>query len=518
MTHKFTKSLIAHQQLNNILGCSLSSQDFKNCCQKLKHQSPPIGKIWQANEAGNGLYIIIAGKVRLLSHTDQLVATIKSGSTFGELTVLPQLGLLPYVVRASINVQLLFLPAEALLPLMEKYRDIRAHLEKQARSHNSQLIQLTSNADGVGRSEKQLKGEKERDFRLKPSPFTPDTLDPSIKLKQDKKISNAYFPSPAQRVGHLWQRMVRRYPFLSQQSTSDCGAACLAMVSLYWGRRFSINRLRVLANVDRNGASLRGLAAAAESVGFATRPVKANFKQLAQQTLPAIVHWEGKHYIVVYKMTRTQVIVADPAIGQRTISHREFNHHWTGYALLCHPTVLLQGTQESINSFWQFLELIKPHSLVLIEIFIASLFIQIFGLVTPLFTQLLFDRVVVQGSVLTLTTVGLGLLLFGLFRVAITCLRQYLLDHTAQKVDLALMVGFIRHTFHLPPKLFRVSSCGRYSRARSRKPKNPAFPDWRGTVHTPRSSDCFYLYQLNVLVQLENCRFWHFRSYLYSDC
>lgn len=97
---------------------------------------------------------------------------------------------------------------------------------------------------------------------------------------------------------------------------------------------------------------------------------------------------------------------------------------------------------------------------MLLEVFIASVFIQIFGLITPLFTQLILDRVVVQRSELTLTTVGLGLVIFSLFRVAITGLRQYLLDQTANRVDVALIVGFIRHTFRLPLSFFESRYVG----------------------------------------------------------
>ena len=144
----------------------------------------------------------------------------------------------------------------------------------------------------------------------------------------------------------------------------------------------------------------------------------------------------------------------DPAIGQQTLSHREFQAGWTGYALLLKSTAQLKETKEDTTNFWQFFELAKPHSMVLLEVFVASLLIQVFGLITPLFTQLLLDRVVVQGSTITLTAVGLGLLIFNLFRVAMTGLRQYLLDHTANKVDLTLIVGFIRHTFRLPLSFF----------------------------------------------------------------
>lgn len=108
------------------------------------------------------------------------------------------------------------------------------------------------------------------------------------------------------RLGHWWGHLSKRYPFYQQQSGSDCGAACLVMISCFWGKRLSVNHLRELANVTRDGSSLRGLTAAAESVGFTTRAVKASLDKLAQQPLPAIAHWEGNHYIVIYEITKNK--------------------------------------------------------------------------------------------------------------------------------------------------------------------------------------------------------------------
>ncbi|MGA7936269.1 MAG: peptidase domain-containing ABC transporter, partial [Kovacikia sp.] len=339
-------------------------------------------------------------------------------------------------------------------------------LHQQAVRHNWLLL-----ANGVeeqkqeqqkqvrSRAETQGWGNREN-FRstLSHSPVPDLTRDAPV--SQRHKISRAYFPSPAVQVGHWWQRISHRYPFYAQQSASDCGAACLVMVSRYWGKNFSLNRLRDIANVTSNGSSLQGLTAAAESVGFFTRPVKASLDKLAEQKLPAIAHWEGKHFVVVYEISRDRVVICDPAIGQRNLKPAEFKANWTGYALLLQPTVLFKEAQASSQPFWQFLELAKPHWLVLTEVLMASLLIQIFGLITPLFTQLLLDRVVVQRSELTLNAVGFGLLLFGLFRVAMTGLRQYLLDHTANRVDLALIVGFIKHTFRLPLGFFESRFVG----------------------------------------------------------
>ncbi|MCJ8281825.1 MAG: cysteine peptidase family C39 domain-containing protein, partial [Rivularia sp. ALOHA_DT_140] len=377
--------------------------------------------------------------MRLLDNTGELIATMEAGKVFGEFTLFPEANFQPYGARASVNLQLCFVPGEVLQPLMNKHPQIREYLWNEAQSRNQLLVKEDISKDRSGNG-------NDKDIHEDILTTTRSTESNYSRSKSQKKTFLAQFPNPTQKVGHLWQRFTRRYPYFAQQSASDCGAACLVMVSRYWGKRFSVNRLRDMSNVDRNGASLRGLTAAAENIGFNTRPVKASLDQLAKQKLPCIVHWEGKHYIVVYKITKKHVIVADPAIGQLTLSYEQFKQDWTGYALLLEPTAFLKDTKESTTPFWQFFELMKPHGLIMLEVFVASLFIQIFGLITPLFTQLILDRVVVQRSELTLTAVGLGLLIFNFFRVAMTGLREYLLDHTAHRLDVALIVGFIRHT------------------------------------------------------------------------
>jgi ATP-binding cassette subfamily B protein len=434
-------SIISHQQLDGILGYSLSEEEFHRCCQQLKILEPKMGMFWQATTAEAGIYAVITGKVRLINEAGDLIATLEAQDSFGESTLFPEAAFTPYSARASQHLKLCYLPSEWLFALIRKYPEIREFLASRAQQRDTMWFKA------------------ERSLST-PEPAKPEISLPAALATSENKIRQAYFPSPSQQANHWWRRVARRYPFFAQQSASDCGAACLVMVARYWGKKFSLNRLRDIANVDRNGASLRGLSAAAESLGFATRPVKANLAQLARQPLPAIAHWQGKHYVVVYQVTRQQVIIADPAIGQKALSYKEFQASWTGYALLLTPTALLREAQESTTALWQFWGLLKPHKLVLLEVFIASVFIQIFGLITPVLTQLLLDRVVVNQSQLTLTTLGIGLLVFSLCRVAMMGLRQYLLDHTANKIDLALIVGFIRHTLRLPMSFFESRYVG----------------------------------------------------------
>jgi len=276
--------------------------------------------------------------------------------------------------------------------------------------------------------------------------------------KPENESLEVEFPQPTRRRIKSW--LWPKYPFIEQQSSSDCGAACLAMISQYWGKRFSLNRLRNLAGVDRVGASLKGLAQAAEALGYHARPVRASLSKVELQENPWIAHWEGVHYVVVWRVKGDRVLICDPAIGKRSLSRQEFKEGWTGYALLLNPTERLDATkneQLSLNRFWSAF---WPYRSVLGQIILASVLLQIFGLVTPLFTQIILDQVVVQKSAATLNVFCIGLLIFSVWRLGLTSVRQYLLDYFSNRMDLTFISGFISHTLMLPLQFFESRQVG----------------------------------------------------------
>ncbi|MBW4669425.1 MAG: peptidase domain-containing ABC transporter [Cyanomargarita calcarea GSE-NOS-MK-12-04C] len=544
------------QKLSKILGQELSEQEIQDYLALAEIVEPSATKqFWSTSEAQEGIYVVLAGKVRLLDREENLITSLSVESSFGEASLFPREDFHPYAARSSTNLKLLYLKQEMLQKLIDLYPTIgecllqraeiwdlvmlyRQNLQLQTQPsdipgilqalsvferHNLGpgeetslpkdskflLLQKGELQDSEGRilapgkiyplqkpgcwqvrqptvayillhanvqiakqNWQQLgefvKPQEQKEQKTQKNKSKPERLSPTSNIipfpqresSPKPKRSQPYFPSPKVRVGQMWVRATKTYPFYAQQSAADCGAACLVMIGRYWGKQFSVNRLREQANVSRSGASLKALAAAAESLGFTTRPIKASLDKLVEQPLPAIAHWEGKHYIVVYKITKKQVIVGDPAIGQRSLTHAQFNQGWTGYTLLVQPTAMLKQAEETETSLWQFFELVRPHSKVLLEVFLASVLIQLFGLITPLFTQLLLDKVIVQGSTITLNAVGFGLLIFGLFRIIVNSVRQYLLDHTANRVSVAMLVGFIRHTFSLPLSFFESRYVG----------------------------------------------------------
>ncbi|WP_239033218.1 cysteine peptidase family C39 domain-containing protein [Leptothermofonsia sichuanensis] len=321
--------------LAEVLGEPFCGSSVPGIWNQIEILRPSAGKIfWHSVDAAPGLYLVLVGKVRLIDRSNNLLQTLEAGKSFGEMTLFADLAGQPWAARASLNSQVGFVPEPVVRSLMRQYPELRDRLRQRAME---QVHMVQNRSEILPEPVAEPMTEPMTDLERSPcSRLAPTTLQPHSR----KSVRKAYFPSPTLRVGHLWQRVTRRYPFFEQQSASDCGAACLVMVGRYWGKRFNLNRLRDIANVDRNGASLRGLAVAAESIGFTTRPVKASLDKLAQQTLPAIVHWEGKHYIVVYEVSRDRVIVGDPAIGQRSLSHRDFKAGWNGYTLLLQPTAL----------------------------------------------------------------------------------------------------------------------------------------------------------------------------------
>ncbi|MEL6579433.1 MAG: ABC transporter transmembrane domain-containing protein [Cyanobacteria bacterium J06621_12] len=271
--------------------------------------------------------------------------------------------------------------------------------------------------------------------------------------QQPQKVD---YPQPIKRRRVLW----RTYPYIEQQSSSDCGAACLAMISRYWGKRVSINYLRKLIGIGRSGSSLKSMAKAAESLGYHARPVRASLSRIVQQQNPWIAHWEGDHYVVVYRLKGDRLLVADPASGIRQIGRTEFLAGWTGYALLLDPTENLYQAPTEKRSLSRFFYLLLPYRSLGVTIILASVLIQILGVISPLFTQIILDRVVVNRSQSTLNVLIIGMLMFGALNIGLSSVRSYLLSYLANRLDLTMIGGFVNHALNLPLKFFESRRVG----------------------------------------------------------
>ena len=131
---------VSLQQLRDTLGYPVSEQEFLSWRSQIKILSPKLGGLWQSTEASSGIYIVLAGKVKLIDSQNKLLATEKALASFGECTLFPQANWIPYSVEVSKNIKLAYLSSGLLLPLIDRHPEIIEHLYNQAQALNSLLL------------------------------------------------------------------------------------------------------------------------------------------------------------------------------------------------------------------------------------------------------------------------------------------------------------------------------------------------------------------------------------------
>ncbi len=206
-------------------------------------------------------------------------------------------------------------------------------------------------------------------------------------LPQNDRIKTIEI-EPENTISDQSPRKLRTYitfPYIKQHDETDCGAACLGMICQYYRQSIGLNRLRDMANVSREGTSLSALAEAAENLGFLTRGVRIGYSEIGERDLPLIAHWEGYHFVVLYRINSKYAWIADPALGRRKISRKEFEDKWSKLALILEYTDKVSRYRGRKSSFRRFFPLARPYLGILTEIMIASLVLNLFGLVPHLF-------------------------------------------------------------------------------------------------------------------------------------
>jgi HlyB family type I secretion system ABC transporter len=253
---------------------------------------------------------------------------------------------------------------------------------------------------------------------------------------------------------------LKRYPSVRQQSSMDCGAACLATICRYYGKRVSLNRMRALARVGTSGASMLHLMHAAREIGFEAVPILSTLEHLKSSHLPALINWKGYHWIVVYAVNETRVTVADPGGGVMRIPVDEFVKSWTRYTLFMRPTPRFAEFEESRPTLAQFWPYLTPHRRTLFELGAASLTIQLLAMLFPLFTKFVIDEVIVPERPRWLAAAVAGLIAAVLLQWAVAWARQRLLIAVSYRVNLKLITDFYRHVLRLPLPFFEHRRVG----------------------------------------------------------
>lgn len=251
----------------------------------------------------------------------------------------------------------------------------------------------------------------------------------------------------------------KKYVWLQQHDLMDCGAACMAMISSFYGKKINLATWRSLVHITKEGASMLSLKQAAERVGFDSIGVMSGYKALAELQVPMIALMQY-HFVVIYKITEDEVVIADPASQLKTIKKDEFLKEFSNNALLLKPNDKLKKFPNSKNTFLKYLELFKGEKIQIMEVLAISILIFILGLSLPLFTQFVFDNVLVTLDEKFLRFVALIFIALGVLSTASEWIRSVLVAKLTSKLDAKFTSLFLNHTLKLPFSYFSVRNVG----------------------------------------------------------
>ncbi len=258
------------------------------------------------------------------------------------------------------------------------------------------------------------------------------------------------------------QSQRRRVPVIQQLNTTECGAACLAMILSYFGRPTRVTECRECLSSGRDGISAQRIVQTARSFGLRTKAYSVqNLADFQHIQLPAIAHWEFNHFVVIEAWRPEQIELVDPALGRRTVSAAEFATAFTGIVLTFEPGVHFNTRSQSPalpwRTYWQQV-LATPG--LLTQIVFVSLILQGVGLVSPFLTQYLVDRIIPAAAITPLTIWGAGIALIVVMHGFTSYIRSLLLIRLQNQLDARLMLNFFEHLLSLPFKFFQVRNSG----------------------------------------------------------
>ncbi|HXH88518.1 MAG TPA: peptidase domain-containing ABC transporter [Gaiellaceae bacterium] len=420
----------------------LSNEALGLLVSQLERVDVPAGEvIVREGDPPGPMYVIEQGRVRAFktaAGVEIQVGFLRTGDFFGERSLFrnePRAA----SVQAVSDCSLLVFPSELFRRLVEEHPDFRLRLEQRIEQYDYRRV-----------------ANVPLDFaeELLPADATVQQVAPE-EVELEPELDDLDEPDAQER-----QKPIRRFPHVFQLDEMDCGAACLAMICRHFGRSVAVSHIRQAVHTAIDGTTLAGITRGAEELGLSARSVRASKSRLDDLPLPAVAHWEGNHWVVVYRVDDKHVRVADPARGLRRIPRQEFLERWSGYTSVVGYTERLNEVPEARTSLAWVKPFLRPHlRLVLLAVGLAIIAAAL-ELVLPILTQVVVDRVLPNGD--------LGLLWILIAAIAgvlvaitgATVIQSYLLSKVAVRFDVSTLDFLTGRLLDLPMSYFATRRTG----------------------------------------------------------
>ncbi len=249
-------------------------------------------------------------------------------------------------------------------------------------------------------------------------------------------------------------------PTSSATPLPDTGLLCLVMLARFHGIATEPDQLAHEFADGSNAFTKTEILLAAKKLSLKAKAVSSSLPRLTHIPLPCMVQMKEGNYVILARVDDNQVLIQDPLVGRpQVLSPDEFSARWNSQLILFTSRASLAGELRKFDFSW-FIPAVVKYRKLLIEVLAVSLVLQLFALITPMFFQVVMDKVLVHKGFSTLDVIAMGLLIVVTFEVTLTALRSYVFSHTTSRMDVELGAALFRHLLHLPIAYFQARRVG----------------------------------------------------------
>ncbi|WP_199138427.1 peptidase domain-containing ABC transporter [Pedobacter sp. ASV12] len=265
---------------------------------------------------------------------------------------------------------------------------------------------------------------------------------------------------------------MKKFPFYKQPDQMDCGPTCLRMVAKYYGKNFSLQKLRDISGINKEGVSLLGISEAAEKIGFRTMGSRLGVEQLAEAELPAILHWNQNHFVVLHKIKKGKYYIADPGKGLIEYTQAEFlqrwlstqnNGHSQGIALMLSPSPTFyeqEGDKNEGLNFSFLLRYLYRYKQLVAQLFVGLGVGSLLQLIVPFLTQSVVDIGINTRNLNFIYIILIAQTMLFLGRMSVDFIRSWILLHISTRINISILTDFLIKLMKLPMSFFDTKMTG----------------------------------------------------------
>jgi ATP-binding cassette, subfamily B, bacterial len=264
----------------------------------------------------------------------------------------------------------------------------------------------------------------------------------------------------------------KKFPHFRQLDNKDCGPTCLRMIAKYHGKTFSREFLRDKANITKLGVTMAGIAEAAEEIEMRTLGMRISLDSLVNEApTPFIVPWRQKHFVVVYKTSKTKIWIADPAQGLLVYSHEDFKTAWTdtidatGFVLILEPNTKFNeqdDDKETSKGFSFLYPYFKPYKKLIYQIFIGLFVATIIQFILPFLMQSIVDVGVNNQDIPFIYLILISQFVLILSQTLVSVFREWILIHITSRFNIKMISDFLYKMLKLPVNYFETRNSGEH--------------------------------------------------------